>query len=285
MPVALGLLAAFLASVLYSIGVILQSIEARQAPPDESLRPALLRRLVRRPRWVGGTTCVVGGWTLQAAALLFVPIGVVQPMLAAGLFVLLIAGTRLSDESVGFRDVLCVLAITVGVTGLAVAAPPQAEGDGSPLAVSLGLALVGAGALVPLLLGRRREVGAALVALGAGLSYAWVGFSTKFVSDALPSEAWLVAAMWLLGTVTAALIGLLSEMTALQRRSATRVFPIVLVVQIVAAVLLAPLLAGEALTGGALAVVATGASLAMVGVGTAALASTRAVGAAISTDS
>ena len=40
----LGLLAAFGASVLYSLGVTLRSIEARLAPEQESLRPALLRR-------------------------------------------------------------------------------------------------------------------------------------------------------------------------------------------------------------------------------------------------
>ena len=89
MSLALGLAAAFLASVLYSVGVTLQSIEAREAPEEESGRWVLLGHLLRRPRWIGGTGCVICGWALQAAALLFVPLTFVQPMLATGLFVLL----------------------------------------------------------------------------------------------------------------------------------------------------------------------------------------------------
>jgi len=51
----LGVGAAAAAATLYSIGVTLQSLEARETPAEESLRPALLRRLIARPRWLGGT--------------------------------------------------------------------------------------------------------------------------------------------------------------------------------------------------------------------------------------
>jgi len=42
---ALGILAALVAAVLYSVGVALQSVEARQAPDEESLRASLIKHL------------------------------------------------------------------------------------------------------------------------------------------------------------------------------------------------------------------------------------------------
>jgi len=142
-----------------------------------------------------------------------------------------------------------------------------------------GLAIV---ALSPFALRGRRRVGG-LVAVSAGLAYAWTAFATKFVADGMSSGAWGVALVWLAATAAAALVGLLSEMTALQSRSAIRVFPVVLVVQIVVAVLLAPLLAGEGWSPDPLVIAGLGLSLAVVAAGTWALASATAVEAAIAT--
>ncbi|MEA2170649.1 MAG: hypothetical protein QOF76_3949, partial [Solirubrobacteraceae bacterium] len=87
----------------------------------------------------------------------------------------------------------------------------------------------------------------------------------------------------LLATAGAAAIGVLSEMTALQTRSAIRVFPIVLVVQIVVAVLLAPLLAGEHWHPNTLNVGVLTASLLGITLGTRLLATTRAVSRVVAT--
>lgn len=82
-----------------------------------------------------GTLCVMLGWGLQAAALALAPLGVVQPALAVGLFVLLIAGARLSDEYIGRREILAVLAISVGVAGLGFASPKEEEGGHAALLI------------------------------------------------------------------------------------------------------------------------------------------------------
>ncbi len=76
-----------------------------------------------------------------------------------------------------------------------------------------------------------------------------------------------------------------AEMTALQARSAIRVFPGILVIQIVVAVVLGPLLGGERWSSEPLVLVALVASLAVVVAGTALLASARMVGTAVDTDS
>lgn len=116
-----------------------------------------------------------------------------------------------------------------------------------------------------------------LVVLSAGVAYSWTGLSSKLLSDQLLAHAWLAALGWVAVTAVAGLIGLLSEMSSLQRRPATQVAPIVFVIQMVVPVMLAPLLGSEnwestPLGGGAIAIF-----LLVVAAGTAALASSPAV--------
>lgn len=275
-----GVVVGLASAAAYSVGVSLQSLEAREVPKSESLRLSLLRHLVTRRRWVVGTLFVIAGWGLQATALLLAPLTTVQPTLAAGLFVLLIAGTRITDERVGRREVVAVVAIFVGVTGLALASPKDVEtGHAAPLTIGLTLAGFAAVALSPYLLRSRSPLW--LVVASAGLAYACSGFLTKFVADAVSPPELLKAFLWLGATACAAGLGLLSEMTALQERSAIRIFPGVLVIQIVVAVLLAPLIAGETWSSDPVVLAGVGVSLAVLAAGTAVLAGAGAVGAMV----
>ena len=276
----LGVGVALASATAYSVGVSLQSLEAREVPSSDSLRLSLLLRLIRRPRWVAGTFCVIAGWGLQAGALALAPLTIVQPVLAAGLFVLLIAGVRLTDERVGRREVFGVAAIFVGVVGLAITSPKQVEsGHAAPLVIGLALAAFAAAALAPYLLPGRPPLW--LVVASAGLAYACSGFLTKLVADAVSEPELITAVLWLGATICAAGLGLVSEMTALQERSAIRIFPGVLVIQIVVAVALAPVLAGESWSSDPLVLTGLGSSLAVLAVGTAVLASAGAVAAMV----
>lgn len=283
MSLALGVLAALAAAVLYSAGVTLQSVEAREAPAEESLKFALIKRLATRPRWIGGTICVVGGWAMQATALMLAPITIVQPALAVSVVALLFIGVRFFGEPAGAREVAAALAIVVGVGGIVLASPGQSDNHAEPLPLALGMGALGAVALAPYLIRGHRRFGA-LVVFSAGLAYAWTGFSTKFLADGISSGAWVAVLAWLGATVVAAGVGLVSEMTALQRRSPIHVFPVVLVVQIVVAVLLAPLLAGERWSLDPLLVAGLAVFLPVLAAGTWALAGARAVGRAIATE-
>src|SRR3954454_11026685 len=280
---ALGVLAALVSAVLYSGGVTLQAMEAREAPTDESLRLSLLTRLVRRRRWLAGTGCVVGGWVMQAAALTLAPITIVQPALALSVVSLLFIAVRFFGESLRAREFLAAFAIVVGVAGLVLVSPSQSAAHAQPFVLAIGMTVLGAIALAPYALRGHRRFDT-FVVFSAGLAYAWTGFSTKFLADGASEEKWLIAGLWLAATAVAGGTGLLSEMTALQCRSAIRVFPVVLVVQIVVAVLLAPLLAGESWSPDALVVAGLVISLVVVSAGTRALAAARAVGRVIDTD-
>src|SRR5438067_2196656 len=79
----LGIAAAVGASTLYSLGIALQALDAREAPQGEHLRPALVLGLLRRSRWLRGTGLSILGFPLQVLALHFAPLVVVQPALAS----------------------------------------------------------------------------------------------------------------------------------------------------------------------------------------------------------
>src|SRR2546430_13697782 len=90
----LGILAAVGASTLYSLGIALQALDAKEAPHEEHLRLALAWRLARRTRWLAGTGLSMLGWPLQIVALMLAPLVVVQPALAAGVLVLMLPAPR-----------------------------------------------------------------------------------------------------------------------------------------------------------------------------------------------
>ena len=65
---ALGILAAVGASVLYNTSIALQALEARDVPHEHSLRISLIGKLVRNPKWLGATALGLLGWPLEIVA-------------------------------------------------------------------------------------------------------------------------------------------------------------------------------------------------------------------------
>jgi hypothetical protein len=267
-----GIGAAVGASTLYSLGIALQALDARESPHEEHLRLALAWGLVRRARWLTGTGLSILGWPLQIVALLLAPLVVVQPALAAGLLVLMLIGQRMLGEHAGRYEYLCMLAIVVGVAGIGLAAPPRSTTHTSEqLTIALVLAGLGAASLLPYLLRIVHRSPAAMTMVGAGLAFAWSGVATKLASDDLAHGHLLVAAAWGLSTAAASGVAVLSEMSALQSRPAIQVAPVVFVTQTVVPVVLAPLLLGESFAATPLGGVPLGASLALLMTGAALL--------------
>jgi hypothetical protein len=205
------------------------------------------------------------------------PLTFVQPALAIGLLLLLALGDRMLGERVGAREVMAVVAIVLGVAGMAWAAPGHVSTHGGPARVGPALAVIGAVAVSPYVLRRRGIAPSLLVPLAAGCAFAFTGIASKLIADFLSSWSWPDLLLW--GPITGAFaaLGLLSEMSALQRRPATQVVPIVFVVQICVPVLLAPVLGGESWADTPLGGVVLVVFLAAVAVGAWLLGSTRAV--------
>jgi drug/metabolite transporter (DMT)-like permease len=294
---ALGIVAAVGASLLYNTSIAFQALEARQVPHDHSLRPSLIGRLLRNRRWLGATALGLVGWPLEIAALLLAPLTVVQPCLASGLILLLWLGATRLGEAPGAREWVAVAAIVVGVAGVAWAAPERTTDHASTGAIAIALAFVAIPLVAPYALRKRFRdsphqggvnlgwaggVGTLMV-ISAGCGYAWTAIASKLLTDELASGAVLVALAWLATAAASEGLALLSEMSALQRRPATHVAPVMLTVQVLLPVLLAPLIFGESWSSTPLGGVALVAFMAVAVAGTSLLAGSKAVGALIET--
>jgi hypothetical protein len=245
---ALGALAAVTASVLFSAGLVLQSLEARTIPAEHSLRLSLIVRLLGRPRWVAGGALMVLGFGFHVGALMSAPLTVVQPALAAGLIVLLVAGARADAQPIGGRERRAVAAISVGVVALTLTAPERTVAGPAAASLALALGALAAVALLPhalALVRAGRSSSGLLETVGAGAGYALTGVSTKLISDSAEAGDWLGAALWLALTLLAAVVALVDQTTGLQRRDATQVGVVIYVMPVVVPVLLAPALLGE----------------------------------------
>lgn len=290
---ALGIVAAVGASLLYNTSIALQALEARGVSGEHSLRVSLIGKLARNRKWLGATVLGLAGWPLEIVALLLAPLTVVQPCLASGLILLLWLGAARLGERPGSREWIAVGAIVLGVAGVALAAPERTTDHADAGAIALALGLIAIPIAAPYLVRRRIRhsppqggvnVGSAigtLAVVSAGCGYAWTAIASKLLTDELAAGTLIVAIAWL-GTAAASEgLALLSEMSALQQRPATHVAPTMFAVQVLVPVLLAPLIFGEfwgstPLGGGVLV-----ASMAVAVGGTVLLAGSPAVGAVI----
>jgi hypothetical protein len=273
LKLVLGIAAAVGASMLYSLGVALQAMDAKQAPQREYLRLGLARDLVKRGRWLLGTGLSLLGWPLQLIALSLAPLVVVQPAMAAGLVVLLMVSERMLGERAGRREHLAVGAIIVGVLGAALCAPPHTTSQASDATIAIVLGVLGAASLLPYIMLRlSRRPPATIAMASAGLAYGWTGVATKLASDNLHYGFLWIAVAWGLATAAISAIAALSEMSSLQSLPAIQVAPVVFVTQTAIPVALAPVLFGEHFTETPLSGVLLAASLLVLIAGAAVLA-------------
>jgi drug/metabolite transporter (DMT)-like permease len=278
---ALGIVAAVGASCLYNASIAMQALEVRKVPSEHSLRLSLLGRLLRNRRWLVATGLGLLGWPLEIAALLLAPLTVVGPCLASGLILLFWLGVTRLGEAPGRREAIAVGAIVVGVAGVAWAAPERTTEHASTGAVALALALVALPIAAPYLLRGRAVAAGMLAAVAAGFGYGWTAIASKLLTDELATGAVLVALAWLVTAAISELLALLSEMSALQRRPATQVAPVMFAVQVLVPVMLAPLIFGESWGSTPLEGAALLAFIAVAIGGTVLLAGSRSVGAVI----
>jgi drug/metabolite transporter (DMT)-like permease len=278
---ALGIVAAIGASLLYNTSIALQALEARQVGGRHSLKPSLIGKLLRNRRWLGATLLGLAGWPLEIVALLLAPLTVVQPCLVSGLILLLWLGSTKLGESPGRREMIAVAAIVAGVIGVAWAAPARTTDHADTLVIALALALVAVPIALPYALRRRGGRVGFLTVLSAGCGYAWTAIASKLLTDELAAGTLLIAAAWLATAIASEGVALLSEMSALQQRPATHVAPAMFAVQVLVPVLLAPLIFGETWSTTPLGGVALVAFMAVAVAGTVLLAGSKAVGAVI----
>lgn len=229
------------AAALFAISTSLQALEARETPREEALRFGLLERLARRPKWIIGTAAGVCAWPLQAAALTFGSVALVQPTFGFGLVMLLVLAVLMLGERVGRREIagVAAVAIAVGVLGWAA---PRSTGTFTHTGIVVVIAWLVFGALAPLALRVTSYRGGLATSLAAGIAWSAVGLATALFDQAFAERRWVVVIAWATGVGAASWGGLLSEMTSLQCWPATRAVPVAFSLEMVAPAAAAPLL-------------------------------------------
>ncbi len=227
----LGVAAALVASLLFNVGVALQGLEARAAPTSLSLRLSMLRRLLRRKRWLLGFVLGLVGVGPQVLAYATAPFIVVQPVLASGLLVLLFIAIREFHEHVSTREIAGVLAIIGGVALVAWGAPAHTEAHRSGLAVIAvvaGLSIVG---VLPFAVRGSRFDSAILTVIASGCAFGATNVATKLLGDDLNSGHYVIGLIWGVVAVIVGVAATITGMTAFQRRSASMVVPVTTSIQ------------------------------------------------------
>ena len=242
---AIGLASGLIASVLFNVGVALQALEAKSTPAEEGLRVSLLARLLRRPRWLAGLALGGLGVVFEAIAFANAPFVVVEPLLAAGLLVLLAIGIREMGEKPGPGTVLGVVAIIAGTVLIAWGAPEHSEQHRGPVTVAVVMAALVAVSLIPFALRGSRFDTAMGANLGSACGFGATNIATKLMADNLGAPHYPRVLTWAAVAGFAGIAATISGMTALQRRPATTVVPISTAVQTFLPIGLEPLFLTE----------------------------------------
>lgn len=185
----IAVIAALAAGCSFAVGSVLQQSAAREAPREESLSWRLLVDLAHRKRWLVGIGSDAFSFGLQALALAFGPIALVQPLVVTGIVFAIPLAVRWRGKRLGRREWAGTVAVAGGLAAFLAAAAPTAGHPGAPVGRWV-VVLVAVGGLMAfgVLAGRWRRgpVRASLYALAAGAAFGLLAALTK-------------ASVWLLG--------------------------------------------------------------------------------------
>jgi drug/metabolite transporter (DMT)-like permease len=102
--VAIATALALATALFYAISNVLELLEAEQVPEEFAMRPGLLLRLIKRPRWLLGLLSDFGGYICHAAALGLATVVFVEPILATGILMSLFIGSAFVHRPVRRSD-------------------------------------------------------------------------------------------------------------------------------------------------------------------------------------
>jgi hypothetical protein len=165
---------ALAAAMLLGIGFVLQQYSAGQEPESRFLSLRILADLLRKPRWLLGIACMVGGYLLAAWSIGHLELTLVEPLLTTYLIWALVLAVPMSHQVVSLSEVSGALILIGGVTLLSVTRSTK------PVGLSFGsfshwyaAAIIAGVAFVAVQAGHRRSghVRATLTGVAAGLVF------------------------------------------------------------------------------------------------------------------
>lgn len=247
---AIAVVLALCAALCFALGSLIQQGAARQAH-GRALRLGLLVALARDWRWLGGLALTVFSFGVQAAALAFGPLALVQPLATLDVLFALPLIAHLNRRPLTGRSIIGGLCVVAGMAGFVTVSPPS-NGVGVPGFTAWVPALAGIGALAALggfaALRARGPSRVILLAAAAAVIYGLLDALTKSTVDMLPARGAGVLTAWEpYALAVAGILGGLFGQSAFHAGPLSLSLPVVDTVEPTAAVVLAAAVFHESL--------------------------------------
>ncbi len=267
-----SILAALGAAVGFAVAAVLQQESAQLASQDKSLSLRLLADLLRRPKWLAGIAFLLAGFGLQALALAYGPVALVQPIVVTELAFAIPLAIWRRHRRAGRQEWSGIVCVVAGVAIFLWAASPS---SGTPNPGGEGwlasLLPVGFVAALAVMAGAKRKGPTRPMFLGAaaGLSFGVLAVLTKSTTYLLSEDLGQAFLHWQPYTAIAVGISaLVISQSAYQAGPLAYSLPFVDILEPVVAVLIGETVLGEGLhlSGGILAVAAIAGVVASAGI-------------------
>ncbi|OBA87393.1 hypothetical protein A5662_26105 [Mycobacteriaceae bacterium 1482268.1] len=252
MPEWVVVLLALAAAVTSALGIVIRQRATLEIPQEEGVSATMFKKLLRNRLWWGGTVVAASGYGLQALALTWGSLILVQPLLVSALLFALPMSARLAHRRVTTHDWVWALVLTVGLTAFVTMARVH-PGNYRPLPAVWILATVLCVAVVlGCVVGGARTEGrnrALLIAAAVGVLFGVVSVLTKVTVQRLDEEGlWgtlIVPAPYLV--VILGVAATLLQQSAFHAGALQTSVPTMLVLEPLVAVSLGIVVLGEAL--------------------------------------
>jgi hypothetical protein len=246
----IAVIAALAAAFCFALGSLIQQGVARQTG-DEALRFRLLWDLVRQPRWVAGVALSTFSFGLQALALAFGPLTLVQPIAATDVLFALPMIARRQRRRLGRRAITGALLVTVGIVVFLAVSPPVAGFSSPgirawlPVFIAVGSVVAVAGVVGLRVQGRLRVM---WLAAAAGALYGLSDAIIKSTVDMIPADGIGVLTHWEPYTLAVTgVLGALYGQSAFSAGALSLSLPVIDTVEPVCAVVIGATAFGERL--------------------------------------
>lgn len=182
MDTLIAVVAALGAACAFGTSSVLMFRAASLAPSQDILQLRLITRLARNPIWTAGVALQVASYGIQAVALAFGPLVLVQPLAATDLLFALPLLAFMRREAMGRRQIVGAGLVAGGVAAFLAISPPTRGIVAPPVRAWLLPAVLVAAVVITAASVAIRTKGAArttLLAVAGGAAFALVDALTK----------------------------------------------------------------------------------------------------------
>ena len=219
---------ALAAAFCYAAAAVIQQRNARQVDPRHAGRLSLMWSLLHRPLWLVGIAVDVAGYLLQAVALRYGSLALVQALLVSGLGFAVAMAAATGERTTG-RDLVGSTAIVAGLVFFVLGAPMGGT-DTAPFGrwavAGVATLVLCAAFVVAATRGAGPSQRAALYAGAAGVSYGLTGALTKTVVRPGQLDAHLLVTWPPYALAAVSLAGMVVVQTAFQAGPVTASLPV-----------------------------------------------------------